>query len=112
MIPANCVHNGHMYEVLLADERTRGRLIEHLAGLGIQAVFHYVPLHSSPAGSRFGRASGDLSVTSNVSDRLLRLPLWPGLAPAEIDRVIDAVHSGLLPSGGTAANPRRAAANA
>jgi dTDP-4-amino-4,6-dideoxygalactose transaminase len=58
---------------------------------GIDAVFHYVPLHSSPAGRRFGRASGALDVTSDMSARLIRLPLWCGMTDADIDCVVDAM---------------------
>jgi dTDP-4-amino-4,6-dideoxygalactose transaminase len=56
---------------------------------GIQCVFHYVPLHSSPQGRKLGRTSGTLSVTDDVADRLVRLPLWVGLEP-HLDQVVDA----------------------
>lgn len=79
VIPAHCGHNAHMYYLLLQDLDTRSAFIARLKELGINPVFHYVPLHSSPAGRRFGRAHGELTVTENIADRLVRLPLWLGL---------------------------------
>ena len=91
IVPAHCRHNAHMYYVLLADLATRTRFIEALRGAGIHPVFHYVPLHSAPAGRRYGRTSGDLAITDRVSDSLVRLPLWlPDLDQA---RVIEAVEA-------------------
>jgi dTDP-4-amino-4,6-dideoxygalactose transaminase len=55
-------------------------------------VFHYVPLHSSPAGRRLGRAHGELAVTESIAERLVRLPLWVGLTPAQQDRVVEVLH--------------------
>lgn len=89
VIPAHCRHNAHMYYLLVADLDTRTRLLKWLAEREIHSVFHYVPLHSSPAGRRYGRAAGSLAVTDGVSDRLLRLPLWAELESAEI--VIDSI---------------------
>jgi dTDP-4-amino-4,6-dideoxygalactose transaminase len=91
--PDSCVHNAHMYYLLLPDLERRSRLITDLKETGIHAVFHYVPLHSSDAGSRFGRQAGDLTVTEDASDRLVRLPLWPGMTDEDVERVIDAVES-------------------
>jgi dTDP-4-amino-4,6-dideoxygalactose transaminase len=89
VVPGHCRHNAHMYYLLVADLDTRTRLLKYLAEREIQAVFHYVPLHSAPAGRRFGRAGGELAVTESVSERLLRLPLWVGLE--EAPRVTEAV---------------------
>ncbi|HEY4722991.1 MAG TPA: DegT/DnrJ/EryC1/StrS family aminotransferase, partial [Anaerolineae bacterium] len=86
-------HNGHLYYLLLRDEVERNHLIERLRSEDIWAPFHYVPLHSAPAGRRYARTHGDLSVTDSVSARLLRLPLHAGLAPALVDRTIDRVHA-------------------
>jgi len=86
-----CRHNAHMYYVLAPDGAARDRLISQLGDRGIQAVFHYVPLHSSPAGLRLGRTAGDLTVTDDVAGRLARLPLWVGMEPADVVRVTDAV---------------------
>jgi dTDP-4-amino-4,6-dideoxygalactose transaminase len=79
VVPEHCNHNAHMYYLLLFGLGSRTRFIEKLKGVGIHAVFHYVPLHSSPAGVRFGRAEGELEVTSQTADRIVRLPLWLGL---------------------------------
>jgi dTDP-4-amino-4,6-dideoxygalactose transaminase len=91
--PDGCVHNAHMYYLLLPDLDSRSQLIADLKEVDIHAVFHYVPLHSSEAGSRYGRAVGDLTVTDDASDRLVRLPLWAGMRDDEVERVIDAVES-------------------
>jgi dTDP-4-amino-4,6-dideoxygalactose transaminase len=79
VIASDCVQNGHMYYLLLPSLAARTTFIERLRTKGIQSVFHYVPLHSSPQGRVVGRTGGDLSVTDDVSDRLVRLPLWLGL---------------------------------
>jgi len=92
VVPEHCVHNAHMYYIILADLHQRQRVIRELAARGIGAVFHYVPLHSAPAGARFGRAVGELSNTTWASERLLRLPIWVGLEP-HLDEVIDAVRA-------------------
>lgn len=77
IVPPECQHNAHMYYLLLPLDRTT--LIDKLNACGINAVFHYVPLHSSPAGRKYGRTHGDLSFTQDLSDRLVRLPLWVGM---------------------------------
>lgn len=87
VIPPGCRHNAHMYYVLLPGLEQRTRLIARLRERGIGAVFHYVPLHSSPAGRRFGRTAGPMEVTDRVSDSLLRLPLWLGVDPGVADAV-------------------------
>lgn len=79
VVPAHCTHNAHMYYMLLPSLDHRTRFIEGLRSRGVQAVFHYIPLHSSPAGMECGRTHGDLTVTDDTSDRLVRMPLWLGL---------------------------------
>lgn len=91
IVPPECQHNAHMYYLLASSAEARPRLIKRLAASGVQAVFHYVPLHSSPAGRRYGRASGALAVTDDVAARLVRLPLWTGMPDEIADRVIAAV---------------------
>jgi dTDP-4-amino-4,6-dideoxygalactose transaminase len=91
VIPAECTHNGHIYYVLAPDAAARDRALAGLAAHGVNAVMHYVPLHSSPAGLRFGRTDAPLRLTDNLSARLIRLPLHPQLDPAAQDQVIDAV---------------------
>ncbi len=87
VIPAVCRHNAHMYQVLLSPGTDRQTILESLAKAGIHAVFHYVPLHTSPAGLRFGRVSGNLPVTATVSERVLRLPMWVGITREQQARV-------------------------
>ena len=89
VIPPDCCHNAHMYYLLLPTFAARAAFIEAMNDEGISTVFHYVPLHSSPAGLRFGRSSGDLAITEDMADRLVRLPLWVGLEKVQ-DRVIAA----------------------
>ena len=95
VVPDDCEHNAHIVYLLLDGRAERDALIAALAAEGVQAVFHYVPLHSSPAGQRLGRAAGSLPVTEAVSERLVRLPLWPGLGEPRAARVIDAVYAAL-----------------
>jgi len=104
-IPQRATYNAHMYYLLVDDRRTRDRLIEDLARVGIQAVFHYVPLHDSPGGRRFGRAHGELPVTASVAGRLLRLPLWVGMSERDVERVADGVRRAL--AGGRARDGTR-----
>jgi dTDP-4-amino-4,6-dideoxygalactose transaminase len=91
IIPEGCEHNAHMYYVLVRDEPERRHFIERMHEWDVHPMFHYVPLHSSHAGRHFGRAAGDLLVTTDISDRLVRLPLWAGMEPATVERVIEAV---------------------
>lgn len=88
IIPENCQHNAHMYYVLLAPGVERQAIVDELKRHAIYAVFHYVPLHSSPAGVRYGRACGSMDITDGYSERLLRLPLWLGLSSDQQDRVV------------------------
>jgi dTDP-4-amino-4,6-dideoxygalactose transaminase len=74
--PEDRTGNGHLFYLILQSEEERDRFIDHMRGLSIGTPFHYVPLHSSPAGRRFGRTSGDLGVTEDKSARLVRLPLF------------------------------------
>lgn len=93
-VPGHCTHNAHMYYLLLPNLEARTRFISSLREDGVHAVFHYIPLHSSPAGGRIGRAHGSLSITDDVSDRLVRMPLWIGLEDVQ-DRVFDAADRAL-----------------
>ncbi len=87
VIPDYARHNAHMYYVLAPDAGTRTKLLEHLRAREIGAIFHYIPLHSSPAGRRYGRTNGELPVTDAVSERLVRLPLWIGLEDGVLDQI-------------------------
>jgi dTDP-4-amino-4,6-dideoxygalactose transaminase len=95
-IPAGHTHNAHMYYLLLPTRAERDRFIERLAERRIEAHFHYIPLHSSTAGRRFGRAPERLPVSEDTSDTLVRLPLFLGMTPADIERVCGAVEDALL----------------
>src|SRR5262245_46225479 len=90
-VPDDCCGNGHLFYLLLPDQKTRDGLIQHLRLKGIHAVFHYVPLHSSPMGARTAADRFDLPVTDDVSSRLVRLPLFFRLTTDQQDRVIAAV---------------------
>lgn len=91
VIPAECKHNAHMFYLKAADLETRTKLIAHLKENDIGAVFHYVPLHSAPAGQKFGEFYGEDKYTTAESDKLLRLPMYYGLKNDETDKVIEKV---------------------
>ena len=88
-IPAGCVHNAHMYYLKLRDLQDRTDFIQYLKDKGIVAVFHYIPLHSAPAGLKFGRFHGEDRYTTSESDRLVRLPLYYGLTQENQQYVIN-----------------------
>jgi dTDP-4-amino-4,6-dideoxygalactose transaminase len=92
-IPPDCGCNYHMFYVVTQNLVVRTALIEYLKNAGIVAPFHYVPLHTSRMGSLLGYQQGMLPVTESVSDRLLRLPLYPTLQPAKVAKVVDAIYS-------------------
>lgn len=91
LIPVNTEHNAHLYYLLLPDLKVRNSLIKYLKEQNINTVFHYIPLHSSPAGQKYGRASGELKVTDNLANRLLRLPLFPTLNYNDCDKIINLI---------------------
>jgi len=91
IVPADCTHNAHLYYVLLPSQVNQAEVLRDLNARGVNAVFHYVPLHSSPAGQRYGRTAGSLDVTDDYSHRIVRLPLWVGLPPHAPHEVIDRV---------------------
>jgi dTDP-4-amino-4,6-dideoxygalactose transaminase len=91
IVPEECTHNAHMYYVLLGDQINRQLLLDELKRNGIWSVFHYVPLHSSPAGKRYGKTVGTLDVTNRQSERLVRLPLWSGLTLQQQETVVDII---------------------
>ena len=95
VVPEHCVHNAHMYYVLLPEKTARQPVLDALKAQGIHAVFHYVPLHSAPAGQRYGRAHGAMSRTDMLSARLIRLPLFSGLSASEQEHVIAVLLSAL-----------------
>jgi dTDP-4-amino-4,6-dideoxygalactose transaminase len=91
VVPAHCAHNAHMYYLLLEDRHARDELIRGLAAHDISAYFHYVPLHSAPAGRRLARAAHDMAVTDSAAARLVRLPLWAGMQERDVERVAEVV---------------------
>ncbi|RUL64277.1 dTDP-4-amino-4,6-dideoxygalactose transaminase [Dyella dinghuensis] len=94
VIPDDCVHNAHMYYLLLRDLDSRTQFIESMKAAGIGVVFHYIPLHSAPAGQRYGRVAGTPSHTDAASERLVRLPLWIGIEP-HLDYIQDTAQQAL-----------------
>lgn len=90
-IPENCVHNAHMFFIKSKDIEERTRLIEFLKSFGIYSVFHYIPLHSAPAGLKFGRFHGEDRFTTKESERLLRLPLYYGLKQDQVRYIAEKV---------------------
>lgn len=97
IIPEGCAQNAHMYYILMKSLEQRTKVIAYLKAVGVNPVFHYVPLHSSPAGKKYGRTSGELKHTDTLSDQLLRLPLWIGLGDeqnvviAELQKAINSI---------------------
>ena len=87
--PPHCKHNGHIFYLLAPTAEARQRWLAEFRAVGINAPFHYVPLHSAPAGVRFGRTAGALDVTDSVASRLIRLPLHLLLSEAQQDYIIE-----------------------
>jgi len=94
--PAGSRHNGHVYYLVLPSAEVRAAFIERLRSQGIATVFHFVPLHSSPAGERFGRVEGSLAQTEEMAGRLVRLPLFADLGDADVERVIEATRAAVI----------------
>jgi dTDP-4-amino-4,6-dideoxygalactose transaminase len=95
-VPETHAHNGHLYYLVLQTPTSRDAFIAELERQGIVTSFHYVPLHSAPAGKALGRTVGAMTNTDALSRRLVRLPLWPDLAEAQVERVIEASRSAAL----------------
>lgn len=92
-VPKDCEHNGHIFYIKTRDLNERTRLIEFFKEHNILAVFHYVPLHSAPAGKKYGVFSGEERYTTKESERLVRLPMYYGLKEVEIDIVVQVIQS-------------------
>ena len=92
-VPEGCVHNGHMFYIKTKNLEERTALISFLKENGILAVFHYVPLHTAPAGIKFGRFCGEDKYTTKESERLARLPMYYGLKPEQVDYICDQVRA-------------------
>ena len=91
VIPSDCRHNAHMFYLKLADLEERTRFIEYMKGQGVHCVFHYIPLHSSPAGKKYGRFHGEDVHTTKESERLVRLPMYYRMEQKDIDHVTEKV---------------------
>ncbi len=91
VVPEGCKHNAHMYYIKVKDLETRSRLISYLKENGICTAFHYVPLHSSPAGEKFGRFSGEDVYTTKESERLLRLPMFYNLSMSDVEYITEKI---------------------
>jgi len=87
VIPTNCQHNAHIYYILIAEGIDRKAVLDELLINEISSVFHYIPLHSSPAGKQYGKTHGELTNTNDLSNRLIRLPLWIGLSEPQQEKV-------------------------
>jgi dTDP-4-amino-4,6-dideoxygalactose transaminase len=92
-IPEECSHNAHMFYIKVKDIAERTALIKHLREDDIIAVFHYVPLHSATAGKKYGRFHGEDKYTTKESERLVRLPMYYGLAETDVEKVVDSIYS-------------------
>jgi dTDP-4-amino-4,6-dideoxygalactose transaminase len=91
IIPQECLHNGHIYHFILENLATQTNLIKYLKKEGVGAVFHYVPLHDSLAGKKFGRVAGTMTVTNDLADRLLRLPMFADIKDSQIYKVTNLI---------------------
>ena len=91
VIPDECTNNAHMFYIKVSDLETRTELISYLKEKGIMAVFHYVPLHSAPAGRKFGRFNGEDRYTTKESERLIRLPLFYSITDEEVEYIIEKI---------------------
>jgi len=91
VVPEGCVHNGHMFYIKTRNLEERSALIPFLKGNGIMAVFHYIPLHTAPAGLKYGRFHGEDVYTTKESERLCRLPMYYGLKDEQVDYIISKV---------------------
>lgn len=93
IIPTDCTHNAHMYYILFESLQKRSEFIAYLKENGINPVFHYIPLHSSPAGMKFAKTMGDMSITNQVADTLVRMPLYYGLRDYDVQKIKSVVKS-------------------
>lgn len=93
IVPANCEHNAHMFYIKLSDVEDRTRFINYLKEAEIMAVFHYIPLHSCPAGEKFGEFHGEDRYTTKESDRLVRLPMFYNMTDVNQRTVINTILS-------------------
>ena len=91
VIPHECTHNAHMFYIKAKDLEERTRLLSYLKEKDVNAVFHYIPLHSAPAGKKFGIFIGEDKYTTKESERLLRLPMYYGLKASDIEYIVESI---------------------
>lgn len=91
VIPAHCRHNAHMYYILFKDLQARTRFIDYMKENDILTVFHYIPLHSSPAGKKYCKTAGNMDVTNTISDTLVRLPMFYTLNDEKLNQIFTTV---------------------
>lgn len=91
-IPSDCEHNGHMFYVILNKSVSRKTFLNLMAKKGVNCVPHYVPLHSSPYGRRVAKVKSSMTVTDNVAEQLVRLPLWVGMENSEVLKVVESIY--------------------
>lgn len=96
VVPRECEHNGHIYYVLLSEKFDRDVILRYLRSENTHAISHYVPLHSSPAGQRFGKAVGSFTHTDRASKSLIRLPMWIGLTSSDQERIVEVLKRAFL----------------
>jgi dTDP-4-amino-4,6-dideoxygalactose transaminase len=106
VVPAHCKPNAHLYSLILPSLEARTSVLAALKQAGVHAVFHYVSLHDSPAGKKFGRTHGSLANTTAVSECLIRLPLWLGVEPF-IDEIVARLHETVRAATGAGQTTRR-----
>lgn len=97
-VPPDCIHNAHIFYMLMRTHQAQSDLLNKLKENGISAVFHYVPLHSSDAGIKYGRIGSAMTITDDLPNRLIRLPIYPDLAPAEFDSICKTVKKVIVES--------------
>ncbi len=90
IVPSECGHNAHIFYLLLPTADERNKMLQYLGEKGVNAVFHYIPLHNAPAGSQYGRTGSNMENTDSLSSRLIRLPLWSGLTNDQVETILDA----------------------
>ena len=91
VVPEDCVHNAHMFYIKTKDIEERTALIQYLKSKEVMSVFHYIPLHTAPAGKKFGRFHGDDKYTTKESERLTRLPMYYRLTLEQVDYICEQV---------------------
>jgi dTDP-4-amino-4,6-dideoxygalactose transaminase len=97
-LAADVEHNGHIYWALAPDHDTRDAVLGRMREDGVRAQFHYVPLHSAPAGRQYGRTAGSLDRTTDLASRLVRLPVWAGMTDSDVELVIASAIRAFAPS--------------